>query len=474
MAARIRWQTAPGFQYAECSVRRFAGKPRGAFRQDTGFACGASAARNGGRRSVSPVGNGQRDASDVEIRPVTEDELDPWVRAKDASFLEPTPDGAADYVREFYTPGRVLGAFSGLRCVGTFRGFDLEITVPGGAVVGAEGITNVTVAGDHRRRGVLTRMMRTGLDGAAGRGHSLAALHASEYGIYGRFGFGPATSTAGYDIDVRRAGAVRVPGGAGGSVEPVSLEEARDYGPALHEQFRRTCPGALGRRNRDWMLQTGGLRSPYRKWVQPSAVLCRDADGTPAGMALYRTEGSWSSRDPDYTLTVSDLFAVRPGAAAALWRHLLGVEWVNRVTARNIAPDDPLPLLVDNPRACVLRSGSGSDELWLRVLDLPRALEARSYDAPGRLVLDVSDQLGYAAGRFAVAAAGDRTASVTPTDEPADLALDVSTLGTIYLGDQTVRRLADAGLVAEQRPGAVDRADRMLRTALRPWCPDGF
>lgn len=433
-----------------------------------------SSAGDARRRRVSRVSDAGRDASGVQIRPITEDELDPWVRAMDASFLMSTPDGGVEYVREFFVPGRALGAFSGQRCVGTFRGLDLEITVPGGAVLPAEGITNVGVVGDQRRRGVLTRMMRMGLDGAVGRGRSLAALIASEYRIYGRFGFGPATSVATYEIDVRRAGSVHVPGGDGGSVEPISLEEVRGYGPGLHDRFRRACPGAINRGPRDWAKRTGVLRNPYRKWAEPSAVLYRDGDGTPAGMALYHADETWADGDPDYALTVTDLLALHPRAAATLWRHVLGTEWVNRVTAENVGPDDPLPLLLDNPRACVAQRGTGADDLWLRILDVPRALAARAYAAPGRLVLDVTDRLGYAAGRFAVTAADDGTGSVTPADEPADLSLDVCVLGTIYLGDQTVRRLANAGLLSEQRAGAVDRADLMLRTPARPWCPDGF
>jgi len=396
------------------------------------------------------------------------------VHALDASFLLAVPEGAVAFFRELHTPGRSLGAFSAERCVGTLRSLDLEVTVPGGAAVQAEGITNVAVVADHRRRGLLSRMMRVGLDDAVARGHGLAALIASEYRIYGRFGFGPATRAVGYDIDVRRAGGIRIPGADDGSVESLSLEEVRRCGPELHQRFRRTQAGAITRDQAAWRLRTGELRSPYHEWVQPAVVLCRGADGAPAGMALYQADGTWRDGDPEFTLTVRDLFAVRPAATAALWRHLLRTEWVTRVTAANIAPDDPLPLLLDNPRACVRQAGSGADHLWLRILDVARALEARTYDAAGRLVLEVTDRLGYAAGRFAVEAGHDGTGSVTTTGEPADLAVDVSALGTIYLGDQTVHRLAAAGLVTEQRAGAVSRADRMLRTAARPWCPDGF
>src|SRR5215472_642575 len=161
----------------------------------------------------------------MHIRTITDGELGDWVVALDASFLMATPDGAVAFFKEIASPGRSLGAFSAQRCVGTLRSLDLEITVPGGAVVPAEGITSVGVVPDHRRRGLLSRMMRTSLDNAVARGRGLAALIASEYRIYGRFGFGPATSAAEYEIDVRRAGGIRVPGAETAHVKPASLDE---------------------------------------------------------------------------------------------------------------------------------------------------------------------------------------------------------------------------------------------------------
>jgi predicted acetyltransferase len=420
------------------------------------------------------MGDERRD-SGIQIRAITDGELGDWLRALDASFLMATPDGAVPFFREIASPGRSLGAFSAQRCVGTLRGLDLEITVPGGAAVPAEGITNVGVVPEQRRRGLLSQMMRTGLDDAVARGRALAALIASEYRIYGRFGFGPATSSAEYEIDVRRAGGVRAPGAEACRAEPAGLDEVRRYGPELHDRFRRTQAGALARDEVSWRLRTGELRNPYRgDWAQPEAVLCRGADGTPAGLARYRVDGEWRDGDPDYRLIVHDLFAAHQPAAAALWRHLLSVEWVTRVAVSSIAPDDPLPLLLDNPRACVPQASTGADHLWLRILDVARALEARSYAAPGRLVLEVADRLGYTPGRFALTAGPDGSGSAGITGEPADLAMDVAALGTLYLGDQTVHRLAAAGLVAEQRPGAISQADDMLRTPSRPWCPDGF
>lgn len=423
---------------------------------------------------MNPAGSPGLLAGDVVIRPIDAGELAAWATAMDASFLEAVPEGAVAFRTEFFTPGRSLGLFAGSDCLGTLRSLDLEVTVPGRGIVAAEGITNVAVIPSVRRRGLLTAMMRRALDGAVGRGRCLSALIASEYRIYGRFGFGPATRAVNYEIDVRRAGAVRVWSGDGPTVEVISLQEAGALGRELHERFRRTQPGAIGRSEAAWRQRTGKLRSPYRQWHEPTVLLCRSGDGTSAGMAMYHAKGTWEGGDPDFTLFVDDLIAVHPGAAAALWRQLLTTEWVTRVVASGMAPDGLLPLLLDNPRACMLQPGSGHDHLWLRILDTARALESRSYDSAGRFVLEVIDRLGYAAGCFALESDGAGRSRVTATSEPPDLTLDASALAMTFLGDQTMRRLACAGLVAEHRDGALDRADRMMRTPVLPWCPDGF
>jgi len=201
------------------------------------------------------VGSGQPDSGDVEIRAITEDEVDAWVRALDASFLMMPPGGEVEFFRQqHFAPGRSLGAFAAGQCVGTLRSLDLEVTVPGGGLVVAEGITNVAVIPTWRRRGLLTRMIRRALGDAAARGRCLAALIASEYRIYGRFGFGPATRAVAYDIAVRRAGGVRVPGDAG-LVEPVSLQEVRKHG---------MTGSGVPRRARSAATRQGGGSAPAR------------------------------------------------------------------------------------------------------------------------------------------------------------------------------------------------------------------
>jgi len=422
---------------------------------------------------------GQQGAGDerIQIRVVEEDGLADWGKAVHSGFMMGKGDGAPEFRKAFFDPGRTLGAYDRGRCVGTFRSMPRELTVPGGATLVADAVTNVTVAGTHRRRGLLTRMMAQDLDAAVGRGDSLAILIAAEYRIYGRFGFGPATPHQGYRVDKLRAGDVRVPAEAdGGTLEFLTMEELRKYGPELHDRFRLTQPGAINRPPVSWQLRTGELQAPDEPWKEPLAVLYRDPAGRPAGFLTYVVADEWPNMITKGALKVQDHVAVDRAAAASLWRYALSVDWIDRVEISNIAPDDPLPLLLDDPRACVDNGDSSADFMWLRILDGPTAFGARTYAAPGRTVLQVTDRLGYVDGRWALEAAADGAGRFTrvPDTEPADLALDVRELGSLYLGGISVARLHAAGLARELRDGGVSRTDALLRTDFRPWCPDGF
>ncbi|QMU79602.1 GNAT family N-acetyltransferase [Streptacidiphilus sp. PB12-B1b] len=420
---------------------------------------------------------GSGDSGGIEIRAVEEADLADWGRAVSSGFLAPKGHSRLEIRQAQFSPGRTLGAYHRRRCVGTFRSLDRELTVPGGATLTADGITNVTVAATHRRRGLLTRMMTRGLTAAAERGNSLAILIAAEYPIYGRYGFGPATGFRSYTVDKLRAGNVRVPAEADdGSFELLDLDEWRAIGPELYDRFRLTQPGAISRLPLDWRLKTGGLIRSPSDWKEPLVALYRDGAGQPAGYVAYRVTEEWTNKVSATELIVTDLIAVDRTAAAALWRYLLAIDWVVRIRIDNAAPDEPLALLFDNPRACTDGGNSCDDFMWLRILDAPTAFAARSYDAPGRVVLQVADALGYVDGRFALETAPDGTGRWTAADagEPTELALDAGVLATLYLGTDTATRLHAAGRLTELRPGAAHRLSALLRTDFRPWCPDSF
>ncbi|GAA1933022.1 GNAT family N-acetyltransferase [Streptomyces sodiiphilus] len=412
----------------------------------------------------------------LDLRTIGPDDIAAWHHAVNTGFTMPPTltDEQVAKRREHLDYSRARGVFDGGgRCVAALRSVDQRLTHVGGASLASNAITNVAVLPTHRRRGLMTRMMAEDLAAAKERGDAVATLIAAEYRIYGRFGFGPATTTTAFRVDVLRSG--RDPHRAGpedgGEVSFADAAEVRKLGPELHERFRAGQPGAVDRSELWWRLATGEVVLGPAPWPEPFFVVYRDARGVPQGMLTYTSDSRWEGWRSEQTATVRDLFATTPAAERALWHFLLSVDWIMRIEAEERAPDDLLPDLLPDRRAAAVRSQN--DFLWMRPLDVPLVLGSRSYAAEGELVLDVRDPMGLAGGRFALRASPEG-ADCSPTTRAADLSMEIGTLGSLCLGDVTAARLAALGRVDEERAGAVARADALLRTGRRPWCPDIF
>ncbi|MEW2140011.1 GNAT family N-acetyltransferase [Streptomyces sp. NPDC005409] len=412
----------------------------------------------------------------TDVRPIAASELPDWLHTVNTGFLNAARATESDVAQlaKYYDLDRVQGGFdtdTG-RCVAAFRSFAQELTVPGGAAVPATAVSNVGVLPTHRRQGLLSRMMAAEFAAARERGDVLATLIAAEYRIYGRYGFGPAASVSEWEIDVPRTGLdpqLSAPAD-GGRIEMVDAAEVRRIGPELHERLRALTPGMVGRSERWWRLMTGLETVSYRPYTEKFHAVYRTAAGEVAGLVLYSADDHWTdAKIPQNTVQVRDLLALTPQAQRALWQFLCSIDWVTKVRTGYRAPDDLVPHLLPDPRAA--RVVTAADFLWVRVLDVVRALSARTYEVPGVLVLEVTDPAGPAAGRYRLDAGSGACAR---TQEPADLRLDASALGSLYLGDASAVRLAELGRVTQERPGAVALADAVFRTARRPWCPDVF
>ncbi|MFI0983396.1 GNAT family N-acetyltransferase [Streptomyces sp. NPDC021093] len=423
-------------------------------------------------------------ADSLEVRPITEAEFAGWARANNTGFLMAQEYTAEDIgLRLPRTDlSRAWGAFDAGRCVASYRSFPQQLTLPGGRFVQANAVTSVTVMPTHRRRGILSRMMRADLAEAKERGDAIATLIAAEYPIYGRYGFGPATSINEWEVDVHRTGLDPRWAGpeCGGRIDLVDPADVRKIGPELHERLRAGKPGVIDRSAGWWDARTGLTEysfDPYKPTFFAVYRAPAEQGGQVEGLVGYRADDKWGDgKQPLNTVRVTDLIATTPAAERALWHFLCSIDWVATVRTGYRAPDDLLPDLLPDPRAA--RVVTAADWLWVRVLDVVRALEARTYARPyeggGAVVLEVRDRLGLAAGRFRLEVSADGTGVCVPTEESVELTLDVRELGALYLGGGSAVRMAALGLVTEERDGVAARVDGLFRTVREPWCPDIF
>src|SRR5690349_11629222 len=126
----------------------------------------------------------------IEVRAIEPDELAAFLWPVEAGFGNHLDEGELDDIRKVIDYEQAFGALDGGEFVGGAGAYDFDMTLPGGAIVPVAGVTGVAVSPTHRRRGVLTALMRHQLDDVAERGKPFAILNASESHIYGRFGYG--------------------------------------------------------------------------------------------------------------------------------------------------------------------------------------------------------------------------------------------------------------------------------------------
>ena len=408
-----------------------------------------------------------------QIRLVSDAEFDAWSDAVDVGFYHPAGRGQADFRRKVWddaaASGYVHGAFDGDRVVGTLQNFETPLTVPGGGSIAAGAITTVTVAPTHRRRGILTGMMAAALAQSVDRGEAASILIPAEWPIYGRYGYGVATEQVRLKIDAGQAAVARpLPG----TVELVSAEQFCVEASAVYERIRAKTPGAIGKPQNRWLRETGLLTVDGKpKDKEQLFALLRDEDGMARAYVSYNYEDKpFEDFRPRHGVKAA-LFAENAAARVRLFQYLWEHDWVVEVSADSQPVDDTYRRLLSNAR--VVAQAERIDVLWVRLLDVSAALSRRTYETAGRLVLAVTDPAGYAAGTYALEG-GPEGATCVRTNESPDLTLPVQTLGSLYLGGFAATPLAEVGLVAEDRPGALRTADRMFRTAVPPYCAAWF
>ncbi len=407
-----------------------------------------------------------RDTLRSDLAPLVTAFSDPWT---DEEWAARSPAFVVE---------RIVTAFDGEEPVACAGAEGFMLTVPGGEVA-AGGLTLVGVLPTHRRRGILRAIIRQQLDAYRARGEAVSILWASEGAIYQRFGYGLATIRSAFEVDRSRVAFLR-PADPIGRMRLVTLDEAHRLFPPIYDAVRVVTPGALTRDASMWRLGVLYDSASAAGEAGPKYLAVHETAGVPDGYAIYRVKPGWEPRGPKGALSVREVVGTSPAIESAIWRWVLDIDLVAKVTGDMLPTPPALLLALAEPRRLGVTL---SDGLWLRLLDLPAALMARRYAMPGRLVLRVADAFcPWNAGTWSLEVDGPRDgtawhqARVAPagTGDVPDLDLDVADLGAAYLGGTRFEDLRAADRVRELVPGAVRRADRMFAADRTPSCSTMF
>jgi predicted acetyltransferase len=406
---------------------------------------------------------GEHKLTGVDPAPITAEEIPEFRDAVQSAFHHDASAHHLELMKKILEPERALVLRDGERIVAATAIYSRRISVPGGEVPVA-GVTQVGVRPTHRRRGMLTTLMRRQLDDVHEAGdEAIAALWASESVIYGRYGYGLATLTSDIHVQTREA---RLRQAQQADVELLRAPEAVDRMRPIHDAVRAQRPGMIDREGPWWDFRIDDPEDERDGAQALRAAVTDDA------YALYSAKLRFEESGPAGEAKIREVVATNPEAYAAIWSFLLGLDLTRKLVYELAPADDPLQHMLTEARAATYKWVG--DALWVRLVDLPRALRERTYAQPFEVVFEVADDFcPWNAGRWALRWDGE-AATCAKTALPAGIELTVNELGAVYLGGTTFETLARAGRLRELRSGAVAAATRAFRTDVEPWCPEIF
>jgi predicted acetyltransferase len=401
----------------------------------------------------------------VDIRAIRPDEFEEFRRTMGLVFGFDPPNGDNRVLR-LLPLDRTRCGFDGGTMVSTSGAYSLEMTVPGGKVA-CGGTTAVVVAPTHRRQGVLRQMMRAHIDDVKDHGEPIAALWASDSAIYGRFGFGCASICYDIEIEPDHATLSRL-APRPGPARIIDRAEALDVVPPLYDRLRMEIPGFFARSRQWWEDRSFWDRESTSDTTKLRFAVVDGEDG-PAGFASFRTKAHWDEGHGSGKVIIQDLFATTPEAWAGIWSIVANQDLLARVETGLRPPWDPIfDMLAGTRRALSFRY----DALWVRIMDLPAALTARSYSAPIDVVLGIEDPIGDLTGSYRLRADLDG-ADCAPTNQEPSVQLDLEDLSAAYMGRPRFRRWARAGRLSGATE-ALAAMDAAFAWDPEPWCPELF
>jgi predicted acetyltransferase len=401
-----------------------------------------------------------------------------WLQATSLGFLE--PEFEAEQLGKIATSWadskRILSgayalqapsrAWPSIRPVATYSAYDKTMNVGGGRLIDTHLVAGVTVRANHRRRGLMRTLIETDLRTAATSGIPIAALYAAEATIYGRFGFAAATTTARVEVDTSSKFGLNLE--PRGSVDAADRSELAEVSPLIFARYHALTLGSIDR-EAYMPAQIAGLWGYDPPDPDPAVrgLFHYDDAGELDGYVSYKFLG-WD--DGPRTLLIIDFVPLTGDAYFGLWQHLASIDLATRVKVEHAPITDPLPWALRDRRS--YRVTGGEDGLWLRILDVVAALQARAYVVDGDVSLAIDDPLHLTTGHYRVIAR-DGTARVERTEPSSSVTLGIAELGALYLGGVRASSLAIAGRLTGP-PEGIAALDALMATRVEPFCNTHF
>lgn len=402
------------------------------------------------------------------IRTCTPEEFTTWFQVCEAAFGRWASPEEINRWSDIVRHERLLGYCDNSGCVATAGTIGLDMSMPGGLSTHVAGVVMVGVSQPHRSRGIFQELMTQLLRDRRDAGDPLAILWASEGGIYDALQFGLCTLNGTIQANVREIQFREDNSGMDGlQIAILNREQALERLPPIYDQYRTKMVGSISRSSEWWR----NVCLPVEAASEPglTVILLAHREGADKGYAIYRHVPQYDQRLHRDLISVREVVSAIPAVRQRLWRGLFEIRLADQLRADHISPDDPLMLHVRNPGRLRMQIHDG---LWCRILDVPTALQARTFSGDRRFVLEVEDPLIETNNGKWLLDIREGNVRVSPTNEDASVKIPVQSLASALLGSFSLVQLASASLVSYSDYEELLRVDTAFRTEGRAWCGD--
>jgi predicted acetyltransferase len=398
----------------------------------------------------------------IAVRAITRSELEQYEAIAMRTFGGDVAEGESRLAKVLRTE-RAYAAFDGDALVGTAGAFDHTLSVPGGSLPMA-GLTFVSVLPSHRRRGVLRALMAKHDDDMATHNEAVSGLWASESSIYGRFDYGVAAEAHFLETDART---LRFPSDfTPDAVRFVESKHALENVAPLYQSAFPKRPGMFSRTEAWWSSRTLYDGPGRRGSGSNLRIATAQREGKPVGYILYRQVAGNDRGLLDGAVSIVELVGLDLQAEQSLWHFVAHLDLYPHLKYWNAPLDSALPWFVeDRRRVQRLRT----DTLWLRLRDVPAALEARSYACDGSLNIKLQGEPGQGYNLHVT----NGRASCAKGVAEGGITLHRKDLASLYLGGFRPSELASVGRL-DGFPKIILQADALFGGTRAPWCPEIF
>lgn len=333
-------------------------------------------------------------------------------------------------LRAVYDPERGFGLAD--EPIATFTSWSATINT-GTGLYPIDLISDVTVQASHRRQGLMRSLMTRDLRDAKDRGELFATLTAADALLYGRFGFGVATTERTLEVETDSRFSMARP--SNGTVVFAKPSEITELRKELFEQFHAESFFSIERPSYYWQADFEFQQSKPR---DDRAIVHLDGQGNPDGAAVFTntttevTIHDLLSRDTGAELEMLQFLAQLEGPTKLIWKHCYD-------------PRHPLPWALSDRR--LVHTTQEADGVWARIVDVAGALEARSFEHDGEVAFEVVDPIDDQSGNYQLRVTGG-VAEVKPATGSPKVQVQLAALASLYSAIQGANELAVTGVIS--------------------------